>query len=360
MPNWSLCHYIRLGMNLHEKYIMRCLELAAIGLGNTAPNPLVGSVIVYNDKIIGEGFHQQYGEAHAEVNAINSVKDKSLLSSSTIYVNLEPCAHHGKTPPCADLIIKSKIPHVVICNRDPFHAVDGKGIERLVAAGIKVETGVLGQQGRKLNKRFFMFHEQKRPYVILKWAETADGFLDYFRKSDDNETPLKISNSESSTLVHKWRSEEASILIGRNTAVLDNPSLTTRLWPGKNPLRLVIDPQLEVPANASMYNDGQTTWVFNALREYCEGEVCFYQISNAATFENEIMEHLYKNNIQSVIIEGGANTLHRFIEANLWDEARVITGNLRIGDGIAAPRFIGNLRETEFIGSDKLEIYTRL
>lgn len=338
----------------------RCLELAVLGLGNTAPNPLVGSVIVNNNKIIGEGFHQQYGQAHAEVNAINSVKDKSLLASSTIYVNLEPCAHHGKTPPCADLIIAHHIPHVVICNRDPFAAVDGKGIERLRAAGIKVETGVLEDEGRALNKRFFTFHEQKRPYIILKWAETADGFLDYFRTSDEDASPLKISNQESSTLVHKWRAEEAAILIGRNTAVLDDPSLTTRMWPGKNPLRMVIDPQLDVPADAAMYNDGQTTWVFNALREYCEGEVCFYQINNAATFENEIMEHLYKNNIQSVIIEGGANTLHRFIEAELWDEARIITGNLRIGDGVAAPRLIGNLKETTFIGCDKLEIYTRL
>jgi diaminohydroxyphosphoribosylaminopyrimidine deaminase/5-amino-6-(5-phosphoribosylamino)uracil reductase len=347
-------------MNLHEKYMRRCLELAALGLGNTAPNPLVGSVIVNNSQIIGEGYHQRYGESHAEVNAIKSVKDKSLLASSTIYVNLEPCAHHGKTPPCADLIIASKIPHVVICNRDPFHAVDGKGIEHLRAAGIDVETGILEHDGRALNKRFFTFHEQKRPYIILKWAETADGFLDHFRNRDAAALPLKISNTESSTLVHKWRSEEAAILIGRNTAMLDDPSLTTRLWPGKNPLRLVIDPQLEVPENATMYNDRQTTWVFNALREFCEGDVCFHKINSVATFENEIMQHLYEHNIQSVIIEGGANTLHRFIEAHLWDEARIITGNLRIGDGVAAPNLQGTLKETKFIDCDKLEIYTRL
>ncbi|MDP4688018.1 MAG: bifunctional diaminohydroxyphosphoribosylaminopyrimidine deaminase/5-amino-6-(5-phosphoribosylamino)uracil reductase RibD [Salibacteraceae bacterium] len=347
-------------MNQHEIYMQRCLELAALGLGNTAPNPLVGSIIVHQNQIIGEGYHQQYGEAHAEVNAINSVENKALLAESTLYVNLEPCAHHGKTPPCADLIIAHNIPQVVICNRDPFHAVDGKGIERLQAAGIEVITGVLEDEGREVNKRFFTFHEQKRPYIILKWAETADGYLDYIRIADDNEKPLKISNEQSSTLVHKWRTEEAAILVGRRTAELDNPSLTARLWPGKNPLRLVIDPQLEVPEDSAMYNDGQPTWVFNALREYCEREVCFVKINDPATFELEIMQYLHQQNIQSVIIEGGANTLHRFIQAGIWDEARIITGNLRIGDGLAAPRFTGKLNDTIFIDKDKLELYTRL
>lgn len=341
----------------HELYMKRCLELAQLGLGKTAPNPLVGSVIVHNGKIIGEGYHQQYGEAHAEVNAINSVENLALLAESTLYVNLEPCAHFGKTPPCADLIIEKGIPHVVICNRDPFHAVDGKGIERLLAAGIKVETGILEEEGRWVNRRFFTFHEQKRPYIILKWAETKDGFLDYYRNEDDGLKPLKISNEESTRLVHKWRTEEASILIGRNTAILDDPHLTARLWPGKNPLRLVIDPELQVPENSAMYTDGEPTWVFNALREYCMDEVCFVKINDPATFENEILDYLYQNGIQSVIIEGGANTLHRFIEVKLWDEARIITGKMRIGDGLGAPKITGRLFENYFIEGDQLEVY---
>ncbi len=336
----------------------RCFELASLGLGNTAPNPLVGSVIVHNGSIIGEGYHQKYGGPHAEVNAINAVEDKSLLAESTLYVNLEPCAHHGKTPPCADLIIERQLKRVVIGNIDPFSAVDGKGIERLKSAGIEVITGILEEEGRWLNRRFFTFHEKKRPYVILKFAQTIDGFLDGNRSDDDDAEALKISGSQMNQIVHKWRSEEASILVGKNTILLDNPSLTTRLWPGKNPLRLVIDPELEVPETKAVMSDGNHTWIFNARRdEYCENKLCFIQINDPSDFHSEILTYLHKSDIQSVIIEGGAATLSRFIEASVWDEARIITGNMRIGSGVTAPEFQGKLIASNHFGDDLLQVY---
>lgn len=336
----------------------RCFELASLGLGNAAPNPLVGSVIVHNGSIIGEGYHKKYGGPHAEVNACNAVEDKSFLAESTLYVNLEPCAHHGKTPPCADLIIKHQLKRVIISNFDPFSAVDGKGIERLKSAGIEVITGILEEEGRWLNRRFFTFHEKKRPYVILKFAQTIDGFLDGNRSDDDEAEALKISGSQMNQIVHKWRSEEASILVGKNTVLLDNPSLTTRLWPGKNPLRLVIDPELEVPETKAVMSDGNHTWIFNARRdEYCENKLCFIQINDPSDFHSEILTYLHKSDIQSVIIEGGAATLSRFIEANVWDEARIITGNMRIGSGVTAPEFQGKLIASNHFGADLLQVY---
>jgi len=338
--------------------MQRCFELAALGAGSVAPNPLVGSVIVHNEKIIGEGYHQKYGDPHAEVNAINAVKDKSLLSEATIYVNLEPCAHHGKTPPCTDLIVSHKLKRVVISNRDPFEQVDGKGIDRLKNAGIEVTTGVLEKKGRWLNRRFFTFHEKKRPYVILKFAQTIDGYLDSFRTEEDNEEPLKITSDQMNRLVHKWRSEESSILVGRNTVLLDNPSLTTRLWPGKNPLRLVIDPELQIKEDKKVMCDGNHTWIFNALKtDYCENNLCYIQINDASEFHTEILTYLYKSDIQSVIIEGGAATLSRFIEAKMWDEARIITGQIRIGVGISAPDIHGKLHSSELIGNELLQVY---
>jgi len=345
-------------MTKDEFFMQRCFELAALGAGSVAPNPLVGSVIVHNEKIIGEGYHQKYGDPHAEVNAINAVKDKSLLSEATIYVNLEPCAHHGKTPPCTDLIVSHKLKRVVISNRDPFEQVDGKGIDRLKNAGIEVTTGVLEKKGRWLNRRFFTFHEKKRPYVILKFAQTIDGYLDSFRTEEDNEEPLKITSDQMNRLVHKWRSEESSILVGRNTVLLDNPSLTTRLWPGKNPLRLVIDPELQIKEDKKVMCDGNHTWIFNALKtDYCENNLCYIQINDASEFHTEILTYLYKSDIQSVIIEGGAATLSRFIEAKMWDEARIITGQIRIGVGISAPDIHGKLHSSELIGNELLQVY---
>lgn len=342
----------------HEFLMRRCFELARLGAGKVAPNPLVGSVVAENNEIIGEGYHQQYGEAHAEVNAILSVKEQERLANATIYVNLEPCAHHGKTPPCADLIIEKKLKRVVLSTRDPFDEVNGKGIERLKAAGIEVVDGVLEEEGRWLNRRFFTFHEQKRPHIILKFAQTNDGFLDAYRTNNDALSALKITCVESDKLIHKWRSEEASILVGLNTVTLDNPTLTTRHWTGKNPLRMVIDPRLQIPAESTVLTDGLPTWIFNAIKsDVCEDKVCYIQINNPDSFEAEILEYLYKNDVQSLIIEGGATTLQRFIDANLWDEARIFSSEQRIGSGVPSPHVKGMLYSTETIGSDLLQVY---
>ena len=343
---------------MHEHYMQRCFELAALGLGQVAPNPLVGSVIVHDNRIIGEGYHQRYGEAHAEVNAIASVKDEALLKKATLYVNLEPCAHHGKTPPCADLIIEKGIPNVVIANTDPYFKVAGKGIERMKAGGIDVTVGVLEEDGKELNKRFFTFHKERRPYVILKFAQTHDGYLDRTRSARSDGEPLAITGDAANRLVHKWRSEEAGILVGLNTVVLDNPSLTTRLWSGKNPLRMVIDPQLQVSQDATILTDGNPTWVFNAIKsDVCEDRVCYVRIDDPDSFETEIMSYLHAQGIQSLIIEGGATTLDRFIKAGLWDEARIFTGTMRIGSGVNSPDLKGTLVSAEFIGTDTLHVY---
>lgn len=345
---------------MHEAYMRRCFELALLGKGMVAPNPLVGSVVVHNDRIIGEGYHQQYGGPHAEVNAIAAVKDASLFSEATLYVNLEPCAHHGKTPPCADLIIEMGIPKVVIANLDPHELVAGKGIEKLRSAGVEVVTGALEAEGRKINKRFFTFHEQKRPYIILKFAQTQDGYLDAIRPSREAGEPLAITSAEANALVHRWRAEEQSILVGLNTVQLDDPSLTTRHWPGKNPIRMVIDPQLQINPAATMLTDGLPTWVFNAVRsDVCEDRVCYVQIDDPASFEQEIMAYLHKNDIQSLIIEGGATTLRRFISADLWDEARIFTGPMRIGSGIPSPELKGVLLYQTQLGRDQLHVYKK-
>lgn len=343
----------------HELCMRRCFELAMNGMGNVAPNPMVGSVIVHNDRIIGEGYHQRFGEAHAEVNAINSVKDTSLLPESTIYVNLEPCAHHGKTPPCADLIIEKKLKRVVIANGDPYKEVAGKGIARMRQAGIEVIEGVLEAEGRWLNRRFFTYHEQKRPYIILKWAQTIDGFLDIDRSPGDGQSALKITGEESDRLVHKWCSEEMSILVGKTTALLDNPSLTARLWPGKDPLRVVIDPQLQLPGDLKLFTDGKPTWVYNALKAYCEDAICFEHIHDPEDFPREIATHLFHNDIQSLIIEGGPETLKRFYERGLWDEARIFTGMKRVGAGVRAPEFMGVEHSIQHVGQDILQVYSR-
>jgi diaminohydroxyphosphoribosylaminopyrimidine deaminase / 5-amino-6-(5-phosphoribosylamino)uracil reductase len=322
-------------MDIHSKYMSRCLQLAIQGAGYVEPNPMVGAVLVYNDNIIGEGYHQQFGGPHAEVNCIASVSenDKQHIPKSTMYVSLEPCAHFGKTPPCVDLIIKNTIPKVVIGCRDPFKEVDGKGIEKLKAAGVGVELGILEKECIALNKRFFTFHQQQRPYIILKWAQSSDGMI----AGSDSER-LLISNDYSNRLVHKWRSEEAAILVGTNTALLDNPELTTRLWQGKSPTRLVLDMNLRLPASLKLFDGAQPTIIFNTIREGEESNLHYYKIDGSVDIIQQICTALFKLKVQSVLVEGGAKLLQSFIDADLWDEARVITNqNLFTVNGLPAP-----------------------
>jgi len=365
-------------MNSDIKYMFRCLELAKNGLGVVAPNPMVGSVVVYRNKIIGEGFHQQYGKAHAEVNAINSVKNKTLLPKSTLYVNLEPCAHFGKTPPCADLIIEHHIKKVVIGCVDSFSEVSGKGIERLKNAGIEVVVGVLEKESLELNKRFFTFHNKKRPYIILKWAETKDGFIDVdreceehsnqFKKQTDCFVPLRSTRNDvnnwitsplSKKLVHKWRSEEAAIMVGTNTALNDNPLLNVREWTGKNPVRIVLDLKLRLPKEIYLFDKTISTLVFTYQKKEAEENLEYIQLDASKNLENQILEALYKRNIQSVIIEGGATLLQSFIDANLWDEARVFIGNKTFEKGLKAPNTNLLPSSTEKISDDVLLIYKK-
>lgn len=336
----------------------RCFELASLDMGNVAPNPIVGAVLVHNDRIIGEGYHQQYGQAHAEVNCINSVAqtDQQLIASSTLYVSLEPCAHFGKTPPCADLIIKYKIPVVVIGCRDSFKEVAGRGIQKMKEAGIQVITGVLEQEALELNKRFFTFHNSQRPYIILKWAQTGDHKI-----AGADDLRLLISNEKTNRLVHKWRSEEAAILVGTNTALKDNPSLTTRLWQGNNPVRLVIDKALKLPQSLNMFDASVKTIVFNTIKHE-EGKIFYYKLANKENFIPEMLAALYQLNIQSVLVEGGAALLQSFIEAGYWDEARVVTNHsMQIGPGTDAPKLLKHREvSSEKIMGDTVQYFTPL
>ncbi len=343
-----------------EKYIQRCLELAKLGLGNAAPNPMVGSVIVHNDKVIGEGYHHKAGEAHAEVNAINSVKDQSLLKDSTIYVNLEPCAHYGKTPPCADLIVEKKIPRVVIGCVDPFAEVAGKGIEKLRNAGCDVKVGVLEKESIELNKRFFTFHKKKRPYIILKWAETIDGYIDVVRKSTDPVEPYWITNDLAKKLVHKWRTEETAFMIGTNTARNDNPRLTAREWNGRNPVRIVLDRNLSLATNLHIFNEEATTIIFNTVKTEDVRNIKFVKVDFNNFLLNDVLKSLYELDIQSVVVEGGRQLLTSFIDQNLWDEARVFIGNKQFNNGTKAPEFKGQLIAKEEIDDSILRWYLPL
>lgn len=312
----------------------RCLHLANAGAGNVAPNPMVGAVLVYEDTIIGEGYHQKYGQAHAEVNCINSVakEDTAFINQSTLYVSLEPCSHFGKTPPCADLIIQKKIRKVVIGCKDVFKEVFGKGIQKLKEAGIEVITGVLESECIDFNKRFFIFHKNFRPFIILKWAQSANGKIG----TTDKERIL-ISNNYSNRLVHKWRSEEAAILIGTNTALQDDPLLTTRLWHGKNPVRIIIDKKLRLPSTLKVFNGEVKTIIYNLVRNSNEENLVHIKLEKE-NFIDQLIHSLFEMNIQSVLIEGGAKTLQSFIDNDLWDEARVITNEeLIIENGVAAP-----------------------
>jgi len=343
--------------------MQQCISLAKLGFGNVAPNPMVGCVIVHQNIIIGEGYHQQYGEAHAEVNAINAVKDKNLLKESTLYVNLEPCAHFGKTPPCSNLIIEYQIPKVVIGCIDSFSEVSGKGIAKMEKAGIEVTVGVLETESLELNNRFFTFHTKRRPYIILKWAQTQDGFIDVDRDScslsgAEMEQPLDnwITTPSSKKIVHKWRSQEQAIMVGTNTAFNDNPQLNVREAEGKNPLRIVLDLNLRLPNNLHLFDKTIPTLVFNTLKNKTENNLEFVKIEKDHLIP-QILKELYQRDIQSVIIEGGAQLLNTFIKENLWDEARVFTGIKTFKKGLQAPQINKKATNINTIETDILTTY---
>ena len=331
-------------MTKHEKYIKRCLSIAKHGLGSTRPNPMVGCVIVYEDTIIGEGYTSKYGGNHAEVNAINSVTNKNLLEKSTLYVSLEPCSHYGKTPPCSDLIIDHNIPTIVIGSLDDNPEVSGKGIKKLMDAGRKVVVGVLEHECKLHHKRFFTYHNKKRPYIILKWAESADGFI--APESRDTLEPVWITNEFSRQLVHKWRSEEQSILIGTNTAIQDNPTLTVRSWTGNNPIRIVIDKDAKLSKDLNIFNSEAETIVISDINT-----------DFSKPLAHQICNNLFDRKINSVIIEGGSQTLQTFIDEDLWDEARIFTSNISLHDGVKKPQCLGKKISEYKIENDVLKIY---
>ena len=337
--------------NKQDFYMRKALGLAKKGFGKTLNNPMVGCVIVYNNEIIGKGYHEKYGGPHAEPNAINSVNDKSLISKSDIYVTLEPCAHHGKTPPCSDLIASYGPKNLYICNADPNPLVSGKGVPRIEAKGTKIHWGILEKEGRELNKRFFTFHEKKRPYIILKWAETLDGFV--ARKNYDSKW---ISTPESRTLVHKWRTEESAIMVGTNTALHDNPVLNARLFTGKDPIRIVIDKNLTLPDNLHLFDQSIPTICYNFITTNSNKNLDYIALNPKKDLLKQITDNLYDQNIQSVIIEGGSFLLHDVIKKGLWDEARIFTGNQRFEEGILAPKVQGHLTFQSKIKNDTLQI----
>lgn len=336
----------------HEAYMQLCLNLAQKGLGKVAPNPMVGSILVYDGKIVAEGYHQQYGGPHAEPNAIKQLDDE-LLKKCTLYVTLEPCSHFGKTPPCADLIVSKKIPKVIVGCLDPNPLVAGRGIKKLHDAGIEVEYGILEKECRELNKRFFTFQEKKRPYIILKWAQTQDGFISR-KPLPENKEDNWITSIDSKRLVHEWRAQEQAILVGYNTALLDNPLLTTRLVEGENPTRIVIDKRLELSKDLNIFNGAAKTIVFNGIKESEVGNIRYAQI-DMANMVDELLHECYLLNISSIIIEGGSNTINEFIKKDLWDEARVfVNPNLKFHHGVPAPQIDIHHIKSENIGSDLL------
>ena len=334
-------------MKIHEKYMQRCLQLAKNGRVQAMPNPSVGAVIVCNDQIIGEGYTSSYGGPHAEVNAINSVKNSELLAHSTIYVSLEPCSHFGKTPPCADLILQHKIPTVVVGASDPNPLVAGNGLKKIAASGAKVIRGILEKECIESNIRFFTFHQKKRPYIILKWAQSKDGFIaPSSEKRNQTPEPFWITNIYSRQLVHKWRSEEAAILIGTQTAIDDNPKLDVRDWFGANPVKIVLDQKNRIPKENHIFGDTSKVKVLSAA------DIDFTK--NPAP---QIANYLHSVGLQSVIIEGGRQTLQTFIDAGIWDEARVFTGEVLFGAGISAPEFSGSEPIKQTLLQDELLIF---
>lgn len=335
----------------HLIYMQRALELAALGRGTVSPNPLVGSVVVHDNRIIGEGWHKQYGGPHAEVHAINSVADKSLLPESTVYVNLEPCSHTGKTPPCADMLIREKVKRVVIANLDSNPLVAGEGIRKLRAAGIEVITGILDKEGRALNKRFFTAMEKKRPYIILKWAQTADGFV-----ARENYNSRWISDAYSRQLVHKWRSEEDAILVGKRTAQYDDPQLNVRDWSGRNPTRIVIDRFLKLSDKLNLFDRSQPTLCYNLMKHEEHPNLILARLPEE-DFLQHLIHDLFVRKLQSIIIEGGTQTLDAFLDANLWDEARIFRSTQTFGKGIPAPRLHATLIKQVPVHADTLDFY---
>jgi diaminohydroxyphosphoribosylaminopyrimidine deaminase/5-amino-6-(5-phosphoribosylamino)uracil reductase len=343
----------------HADYMHRCLQLAGLGAGFTAPNPMVGALLVHDGRVLGEGYHQQYGGPHAEVNCLQSVatRDRPLIPHSTLYVSLEPCCHYGKTPPCTNLIIHEKIPNLVIGCRDPFSEVNGKGIEILKANGVKIEYPVLENLSMEKNRRFFTFHLQKRPYIILKWAQSAN--LMMAAKSGGR---IRISNKFSDRLVHKWRSEEAGILIGTETALLDDPELTTRLWPGKNPVRIVLDRERRLPDSLKIFDEKIPGIILNGKIEKQTGNLLFKKIDGLRFDIPSVLSALHDAHILSILVEGGTKLLQSFIDDGIWDEIRIITNReMEIGDGISSPKFRdARLMHSEILGTDIISYYQKL
>ena len=346
--------------NLDKKYMQRCLQLAKQGLGNTYPNPLVGSVIVHQGKIIGEGYHKKCGDAHAEVNAVNSVKNKDLLKDSTLYVNLEPCAHQGRTPACSKMIIEYKIPRVIIGCEDSFAKVAGKGTEMMRNAGINVKIGVLEKESRELNKRFFTFHEKKRPYIILKWARTIDGFIDFERKATSPIKPNWITDKYTRMSVHKWRTEEQAIMVATNTAEKDNPKLNVRDWSGNQPIRIVLDRTLRLKPDLNLFDGSQTTLVITEKQKKDKHNVEYFQIKFDPDFYSSFFKYLYGRGIQSIFIEGGSQFLQNLIDQNYWDEAREFVGDVIFFKGVKTPTIHLQPKKKEIISGSKLLTYRNL
>lgn len=349
-------------MNEDEKYMARCLQLAQCGRTGAAPNPMVGAVIVADGRIIGEGYHIRCGEAHAEVNAINSIRpwDEPLLAQASMYVSLEPCSHYGKTPPCADLIIARGIPRVVVGCVDPFSEVAGRGIRKLREAGIDVTVGVLERECLAVNHRFITCHTEKRPYVILKWAQSADGFIDRLRTSPD-EPPVTFSTSRTAMLVHRQRADVQAIMVGRRTALLDNPSLTVRHWPGKSPLRIVVDRRLSLPRTLRLFDGSHPTLVFTACTDVPSlPNVEYVALDFSKDILPQLLSELYGRRIQSLLVEGGSALLQSFIDADLWDEAHVETAPLTLTEGVKAPALPAGLgKEVQRIDLNLREIYRK-
>lgn len=343
-------------LNIEETYMHRCLDLALLGEGYTAPNPMVGAVLVHGDKIIGEGYHKQFGQSHAEVNCINSVQkeDESKIEEAVLYVSLEPCTHTGKTPPCTDLILKKKIPKAVVGCKDPFREVNGKGIEKLKAAGVEVLTGVLEAECINLNKRFFVFHTRQRPFIVLKWAQSANG-----KMASSHSERAFITNEYTNRIVHKWRAQEASILVGTNTALLDDPSLTLRWWKGRQPLRLVIDRTLRLPLSLKVFDRQAKTIVFNNLKQQDELNLEYRRVPNESNLVGQVILDLYRLGVQSILVEGGSKLLQSFINEKVWDEARVITNEeLFIENGISSPVLDhSQIARQEIFFSDTIRYY---
>jgi diaminohydroxyphosphoribosylaminopyrimidine deaminase/5-amino-6-(5-phosphoribosylamino)uracil reductase len=345
-------------MDIHEQIMQRCLQLAALGAGKVAPNPMVGAVLLHDNTIIGEGYHEEYGKAHAEVNCIRNVSEekRELISSSTLYVSLEPCSHYGKTPPCADLIITQRIPRVVIGCTDTSAKVSGKGIAKLRDAGIEVVYGVSEAACINLNRNFFTFHEKKRPRIILKWAQSADGFM-----ALPGPKPVKLSNRYTDHLVHRWRMEEQAVLIGANTALYDNPRLTNRLWEGRSPVRIIVDRNLRLPAHLHIFDHEVSTLIFNVIKEEKKGKTEWLCIPPPQPFLTGLLQELHRRDILSVIVEGGAAVLQSFIDMGLWDEARVIVADKLLGGGLPVPvlkEYI--LTDTSDVEGDRIRFFNKI